>query len=80
MCRPTPTAKCLPDEANDKAVTEDLKEKWCKTILRGTFVKIARPSSSIESNKLPRGVTPIRVIFFRCANGRVCDLLLKKSR
>jgi hypothetical protein len=47
-------------------------------ILRGTLVKIPRPSSSIERSILPRGVRPIRAIFFRCAKGRVCDSLLIK--
>ena len=80
ICLPTPTAKCRPDGENARAVTGDLKEKWCKAILLGTFVKIARPSSSTVSSRLPRGVRPILAMFFRCANGRVCDLLLKNVR
>ena len=42
----------------------------------GTFVKMAWPSSSTESKRLPFGVRPRRAIFFRWANGRVYDLLL----
>lgn len=42
-------------------------------------MRIARPSSSIESRRFPFGVNPSRIIFFRCANGRVCDLLLYRS-
>ena len=33
----------------------------------------------MDSSRLPRGVSPIREMFFRCANGRVCDLLLGKT-
>ena len=30
----------------------------------------------MERRRLPRGVRPSREIFFRCAKGRVCDVLL----
>lgn len=43
---------------------------------RGTFVKMACPSSSTESRRLPLGVRPILEMFFLCAKGSVCDLLL----
>lgn len=47
---------------------------------RGTFVRMACPSSSTDSKRLPRGVRPMRAMFFRCANGRVYDVfLLQKS-
>jgi hypothetical protein len=74
--RPTPTAKYRPEGEKERAEIAPLKEKLCRTILRGTFVKIVRPSSSTERRRLPRGVRASLVIFFRCANGNVCDVLL----
>ncbi len=49
-------------------------------IRRETLVKMTWPSSSTENNRLPRGVKPILEMFFRCANGRVCDLFLVGER
>lgn len=46
-------------------------------IRRGRFVRIARPSSSTESKRFPLGFRARRCMFLRCANGRVCDLLLQ---
>ena len=43
---------------------------------RGRLVRIARPSSSMERSRFPFGLRARRAMFLRCANGRVCDLLL----
>ena len=80
ICRPTPTAKWRPEGENASAETGDLKVKWWRAIRRGTLVNIAWPSSSTESSRLPRGVRPSLVIFFRCAKGRVWDLLLQENQ
>jgi hypothetical protein len=74
--RPIPTAKCRPEGANASAVTSPRSEKWYRAIRRGTFVRIARPSSSTESKRFPRGFNASRAIFLRCAKGRVCDFEL----
>jgi hypothetical protein len=75
--RPRPTAKWRPDGEKAKAVTVPWKEKWCKVIRRGKLVSIARPSSSTESRRFPRGVRAMRDIFLWWENGRVYDLLLE---
>ena len=46
-------------------------------IRRWKLVSIARPSSSIESRRFPRGARAMRDIFLRWENGKVYDLLLK---
>ena len=73
---PILAAKCLPEGAKARAVTSPRKEKWYRAIRRGTFVRIARPSSSTERRRFPRGLRASRIIFLRCANGRVYDLEL----
>lgn len=40
------------------------------------FVRMARPFSSTERSRLPRGLSARRAMFVRCANGRVYDLEL----
>lgn len=42
----------------------------------GMFVSIARPFSSTERSRLPRGFSARRAMFVRCANGREYDLEL----
>lgn len=54
-----------------------LKEKWCKVTRRGKLVSIARPSSSTESRRFPRGFRAMRDIFLRWENGSVYDLSLE---
>jgi len=76
ICLPMPAAKCRPDGEKARAETSPLKEKWYRTTLRGIFVRTARPSSSTESRRFPRGFKASRATFLRCANGRVYDLLL----
>src|SRR3569833_1258394 len=73
---PRPTAKYRPEGEKARAVTDARKEKWYRAMRRGTFVKIACPSSSTERRRLPRGVKPSVEMFLRWANGRVYDLLL----
>lgn len=74
---PMPAAKYRPHGENSRAVTAVRKEKWYMAILRGRFVRMARPSSSTESRRFPLGFNARRCMFFRWANGRVCDLLLR---
>jgi hypothetical protein len=58
------------------AETSSPREKWYRTMRRGTLVSMARPSSSTERRILPRGFSARREMFFRWANGSVCDLEL----
>ncbi len=51
--------------------TEDLKEKWCRASRRGKFVRMARPSSSIDIRRFPREFRARREMFWRCEKGRV---------
>jgi hypothetical protein len=74
--RPRPTAKCRPEGEKDSAVASAPREKWYRTIRRGTFVSIARPSSSTERSRLPRGFSARREMLFRWAKGSVYDLEL----
>lgn len=68
---PMLAAKYRPHGENSRAVTAARKEKWYMAILRGKFVRIARPSSSTDSRRLPLGFRARRCMFFRWANGRV---------
>ena len=77
--RPSPAAKNRPEGENESAVTRALKEKWYSATRRGTLVRMAWPSSSTDSRRLPWGVRPSLEMFFLWANGRVYDLLLSLS-